>query len=336
MLSIAFISDSGYVLPSVVAITSLLMNKKDSTEYKIYFMAIGLSEDEKKQISNICKKYNTEILIIDVNQNELRNRYSGIGEHECCANISALIKFDLPTYCPEDKLLYLDGDLIVQKDISELEGVNFDEKTFVAAVPESGLLYNKNIIIQGVRDYFNSGVMLLNLKGFRENDISRKLYLEKINSNDNSLMDQHVFNKVFAESKVRLDHSFNVLYTSIVRAHFFHGISIDQINDLYGKKYSGFEQIKENAKIIHYSTFDKPWKFSDIEAVELWDYYFENSVFKGNPLKRKRIHNKFLNGLRKRKAFGLLGTFIWETETKGIKKAVLDVKKYIIRAGKGE
>ncbi len=329
MLSIAFIADSGYVLPSVVAITSLLINKKDTTDYKIYFLSIGLTEEEKNKISATCQKYNTELDIIDIDQDKLKEKYSQIGKHECCANTSALIKFDLPSYCPDDIILYLDGDIIVRGDLSDLEKIEPDENTYVAAVPESGILYNKIIIRQNIDNYFNSGVMLLNLKGIRENNISEKLYLTKLASTDSSLMDQHVFNEVFNGHKIILDHKYNVLYTSIIRARHFHGIDINQINKLFSKEYEDFDSIKRKAAIIHYSTFDKPWKYSDIDAIEDWNKYYSLSEYKDLALKRKKLRIKQINKMREHKILGLIGTFWWECETRGLKKALSEVKTFL-------
>lgn len=333
MLNIAFIADSGYVLPSVVAITSLLINKKDTTVYKIYFLSIGLTEEEKNKISATCQKYNTELLIIDVDQDKLKEKYSQIGKHECCANTSALIKFDLPSYCPDDTILYLDGDIIVQSDLSDLESIALDDNTYVAAVPESGILYNKIIIRQNIDNYFNSGVMLLNLKGIRANNISEKLYLAKLASTDSSLMDQHVFNEVFNNHKIILDHKYNVLFTSIIRASHFHGIDINQINSLFSKEYEDFDSIKRNAAVIHYSTFDKPWKYSDIDAIDEWNRYYLLSEYKDQALKRKKLHIKQINKMREHKILGLVGTFWWECETRGLKKALSEVKTFLFHKG---
>ena len=130
---------------------------------------------------------------------------------------------------------------------------------------------------------------------------------------------------------ITLDHKYNVLFTSIIRAKYFHGIEIEQINNLYNTKYDSFDSIKNNATILHYSTFDKPWKYSDIDAIEEWDFYYFRSVYSEEKLNRKRLHIKLINMMRKNKLFRLPGTFLWEVETRGITIALKEVKKYVIK-----
>ncbi len=329
MLNIAFITDKNYLLPTIVAITSLLESKLPESEYFIYLYGIGLSEDEKIKINEISEKYAQPIAIEDIDEDALLKKYIGLKKHECCANTSSLIKFDLADLCPKDVLLYLDGDIIVKQDLSSLENIVFIEDIYAAVVKESGLLYNKNLIKQNIQEYFNSGVMLLNLKMIRRDHLSNRLYLEKMQSADNSLMDQHVFNKVFENRTIALDHKYNVLFTSIMRASCFHGITIADINNLYNKNYSSFDDIAATAAIIHYSTFDKPWKYSDVDAVNYWNEYYDKSVVSNKKLKRKKLNLNVINTLRKHKILKYFGSFLWECETKGLRTAVNDTLLYL-------
>lgn len=199
-LNIAFIADGGFFLPSVVALTSLLKNKKKESVYHIYFVVVDFTQKQKEILKKMAEKKQTALDIVEIKEADLQEKYAGIAKHDCCASVSALIKFDLPYICADvDKLLYLDGDIIVQTDLSELGKTDFTDKEYGAVVEDSGVLYSETLIRQNIPEYFNSGVMLLNLKALRENKIPEKLVEEKFNSKDNSLMDQHVLNIVFRD-----------------------------------------------------------------------------------------------------------------------------------------
>ena len=69
-----------------------------------------------------------------------------------------------------DKVLYLDTDLICLESLDELYNTSFDNKLIVGCESHDyGLQQAKDL---GNPKYFNSGVMLLDLKAFRERNIS--------------------------------------------------------------------------------------------------------------------------------------------------------------------
>lgn len=329
-LSIAFIADGGFFLPSVVALTSLLENKEKESKYHIYFVVVDFSKEQKAVLEKMADDKRVTLEFVEIKADDMKKKYEGIAKHECCASVSALIKFDLPYICHKvDKLLYLDGDIIVQADLSKLADMDFRENEYAAVVEDSGILYNKNIIKQNTGRYFNSGVMLLNLEALRKDNIPEQLIQEKMKDTDNSLMDQHVLNKVFKNHIKLLPHKYNVLYTNLIRAKYFYKLSIEDINHRYHSEYRAWDEMRDGAAVIHYSSFDKPWKYSDVTGVEIWDSYYEISPLRNKVLKRKKLHIPLLNKMREKRGLALAASFIWECETKGFGSAVKDVFRFL-------
>lgn len=329
-LSIAFIADGGFFLPSVVALTSLLENKKKDSKYHIYFVIVDFSKEQKDVLRKMANDKQVTLEFVEIKADDVKKKYEGIAKHECCASVSALIKFDLPYICDKvDKLLYLDGDIIVQSDLSKLVDTDFRENEYAAVVEDSGILYNKNLIKQNTGQYFNSGVMLLNLEVLRKDSIPERLIQEKMKDTDNSLMDQHVLNKVFKNHIKLLPHKYNVLYTNLIRAKYFYKLSVEDINRRYHTKYEDWNEMRDGASVIHYSSFDKPWKYSDVTGVEIWDSYYSMSPLRNETLNRKKLHIPLLNRMREKKSLALLASFIWECETKGVESALKDVFRFL-------
>ena len=331
-LPIAFIADKNFFLPTVVAITSLLENKNQDSQYKIYIVCVGFLQQQLEVIAEIEKKYNTEIEITEVDEQVLRDKYKGLVKHDCNATVSALIKFDLPDICAEEKyLLYLDGDIIVKEDLMFFDSLELDDNTYVAAVKDSGLLYSQRLVRQEIENYFNSGVMYLNLDAMRKNGISEQLVKAKMNATDNSLMDQHVLNEIFNAHKIMIDYKYNTLYVNLRRAHYFHGLSLKKVNDFCNTDYRSWDDILEEASIVHYSSFDKPWKYSDVNGVELWDAYYKKSIIYDENIKRKRLNTKKFEKVMSIKLLVPFGAIAWEIKTKGFKKAYREIAGKIFK-----
>ena len=196
-VEIAFILDEGFVIPTSVAITSLVKNKNKDTNYNIYLIASNLSDYSIDKFYKYSSK-SIAINIIKSDSIKYKNYHQFDSKKPCCASISALLKFELPNLLPDlDKILYLDGDIIVKKDLSILYKTNLDDN-YAAVVKDSGCIYyHSSESIKNLKNYFNSGVMLLNLKKMREHNMPEKLLDAKRNSSDMSLMDQNIFNILF-------------------------------------------------------------------------------------------------------------------------------------------
>ena len=85
-----------------------------------------------------------------------------------------------------DRVLWLDPDTIVCDDISDLWNVEIDHKYF-AAVEE---VRNHN---HSLKPYFNAGVMMMNLKKFRDDGMDQKV-IDAINSTPYEHLEQDALN----------------------------------------------------------------------------------------------------------------------------------------------
>ena len=120
-----------------------------------------------------------------------------------------------------DKVIYLDSDTIVNLDIRELWQVELGDKP-LAAVPEAEIdppghkvnapskyLVANNFV--GYNDYFNAGVLLLNLKVLRNDDKRIIQGLKFLGENPYmTWFDQDVLNYLYSKNYVRLPEKFDV------------------------------------------------------------------------------------------------------------------------------
>jgi len=150
-----------------------------------------------------------------------------------------------------EKIIYLDADTIIVWDISELYKQDLEEKIIGAMADSPEGLDNKRIKEYWLKNnkYFNSWVMLINLKKWKQFQIWDKvlsLLKERKYPND----DQDPLNIVLQDSVKYLDWKYNVTTSSFM------------IND--DTKFKGFWKdyyldAKRNPTLIHFTWSVKPW-----------------------------------------------------------------------------
>ena len=266
-VAIAFICDDGYVMPTCVAITSLLCSKKPETIYDIHIVCASLSQ-ESQQIFRQFESSTTKIHIITQSADRFADLHVFAEDSYCVATPAALLKFVLPellqTY---DKVLYLDGDLLVREDLTSLFHTELKD-AYLAAVTDSGNMYLRSKYREQVQHYFNSGVMLLNLAQMRQDHLTDTLIRAKAEQKDSTLMDQNIFNCVCDGRTVRLPVRYNFLPINLLRTA--DQWTMPQLNELYGTVYANQRELFTDAAIIHFASKDKPWKDDSVAFADDW------------------------------------------------------------------
>ena len=134
-------------------------------------------------------------------------------------SVAALYRLLIPQIFPADidKCIYLDSDIIVNLDIKELWQIELDDK-LLAAVPETlnngEVTKSYSLCADGIvkcEDYFNSGVVLINLNRLRreENKITDGLLFRARNPRYQDYCDQNVLNYCFSTQALKLPINFN-------------------------------------------------------------------------------------------------------------------------------
>lgn len=254
IIPIFFAIDDAYTPFLAVAIQSLIDNSSKEYNYLIKVLHTNVQEEHQNQI----KKYETEnvnIEFVDLSY-YIEKVKDKLYTRDYYTNTTYFRLF-LPELYPQyDKVLYLDSDIIVLGDISEL--YNTDMGTdLVAAAPDDIIQYNKIFqdyaeLVVGVakyQHYFNAGVLLMNLHQLRKFNFQEKfLYLlEKVKFS--VAQDQDYLNRLCKGRVTLISHDWDVM------------------------PYVNNETKPEEIKLIHYNFAYKPWHFEDVTYNEyFWEY----------------------------------------------------------------
>lgn len=243
-----------------VMLTSLLVNTKNRDLIKIFVIDGDISATNKSKLNKVVGRFMKKITFLTPNKEIFRTlpTNSTIGyitkETYFRVGLSKLLDKSIK------KVLFLDCDLIVKEDISELWNTNI-KKHVLAAVDESCLFYSHNkerlkkeLGLPKDSPYFNAGVMLLNIKKWRKTKTSKRIanYLQahpKL-----KYMDQDALNAVLHKEWLRLDYKWN--YTT------FHWAALPLVQPA----------------IIHFSGRKKPWN-STIRYKEEYFKYLKSSMW---------------------------------------------------------
>ncbi len=120
-------------------------------------------------LSDVIKKYNNENRVEKIDVSDIyKAEFSGCPNEDAYCSPYTLIRLfaDMIDRIPE-KLLYLDADIMFNRDVRLLYDTDIDEYEYAAACDH----YGKYLIHYG---YINAGVLLFNMKKVRETGLLKK------------------------------------------------------------------------------------------------------------------------------------------------------------------
>lgn len=272
---IVLICDDNYCLPTIVCIQSIIGKAYlYEDELTIHVCTFGLSTANLDMLEHL-NHANVKVVIDLLDEASFPSCLNQITQRSHVTP-TALIKFELPNYLKEiDSVLYLDSDIVVKGDLSDL--LNLDIKDYFLAASYEFWEHLRRIQYTLHRSlapdfYFNSGVMLMNLRKMREDSISEKLWEYKLNETKTTLMDQESLNALCKSNVLPLSIRWNF------NPVFLENTYIKELNKVYGTAYDTQEEIEKDIQIIHYvGAHDKPWIYKNARMREYWDQAYMES-----------------------------------------------------------
>ena len=279
VIPIFFAIDDGYVPFLAVALESLIENSSKQYYYSIKVLYTNISEENKKKI-NKYKRENVNIEFVDLNY-YIEKVKDKLYTRDYYTNTTYFRLFIANLYPQYNKAIYLDSDIVVLGDIAELYNQDIGDN-LVAAAPDDVIQtikvfqeYAEKVVgVADYRNYFNAGILLMNLDEFRKFDFQDKfLYLlETIKFT--VAQDQDYLNRL-CKGKVKI----------IDKAWDKMPIANDDFDD-------------KDLKIIHYNLADKPWHYDNIRYKDyFWkyakktEYYNEICKIKENYSEEERFRD---------------------------------------------
>jgi len=245
-------ANDNYVNYLLALIASVVENTKN-TNIEFNLIYENLSEENIKKIASIFQdKLKLNFIKIDKNilKNVVLESYYKVSYEAYTRILIPSLLFNL------DKTIYLDPDIIVLKDLNDLYETNIENHEIAAVKdynPNSINLFREVFEIQNAQSYFNSGVMVMNLKKLREcNFTSKAVDLIKNSKKKYKFFDQDILNYFFCNSFLKLDPRWNTqLYLELNTSNYQHSSLTEE----------EYKNCQKEPFIVHY-TIVKPDKLN--------------------------------------------------------------------------
>lgn len=265
---IIFAIDDNVVVPCGVTITSLLRNACSDTFYNIFILCEEdklPEESRNKLLVAFATEKNCHIEFVDVG-----DAYSDSPAMQRITK-ATFYRLLIPTLFPQfEKVIYSDIDIIFQRDLSELYEDSFLNDELIAAVLDLAIddkyFFKSDLpskIGKTVKDYFNAGFLLMNLKQLREeNKVEEFNRHAKIKYPQN---DQDVLN-IVCNGRVQWLPSIYNFQTN----HYANFMWHRQQSDI------DFSVFVKSAN-LHYTWNNKPWNSLECSIGDAWWHYYRQS-----------------------------------------------------------
>ncbi len=291
MINIALGFDSNFAPFAAVTIKSILLH---NSEINFYLMYDNIKKSDIEKIEKMiteCPQKSNKVNWIDMS-GKFNNLFTG-----SWSSSAVYFPLALPSICKDDRILFLDADTMVTENLSEFYNQDLTGY-YIAGVHDYGMVSNINsgqlIPVDNdkklstkeyfekilnwdneeMKKYFNSGMLLMNLKAMRNDNIEEKIYTS-LKEHTFAFPDQDCINFV-CHNKVKIlepKYNFMILHDDV-----WNNLSENIKNGL--QKYQNEES---TPLIIHF--LKKPWR-KPAEKIPFSKQY--NEIRKLTPYKNYR------------------------------------------------
>ena len=280
MIHIACCSNEKLAPMFGVVVTSVGINVT-SDDVMMYLLHNGLKRSTVKRLQKIADRYNVGLKFLEIDLEILKD--CPVDEKIHYGNIMMYARLLLPSKLPNlDKVIYLDCDLVVCKDLKSLWETDVND---VAVTMAPDLLYQDKATLSRLginNNYLNSGVIVMNLDYWRKHDVMKRL-LAYISDKGNELIynDQDSLNAILHDERRQLPVKYNVT------PHYF----LKNPDNYPKEMHEEIRDARINPIIFHFLGKIKPWSlgcylpgknlFKKYQKASGWRHFtIEKYVFK--------------------------------------------------------
>ncbi len=255
-ICIAMAADNKYIYPTLTAMTSIMENKnKDSViEFNI-LLSDAVDTENREKFNNFVNLYEgCTVRLFDV-----KNNFSSAQLSRPDITMATYLRLYIPSILSDrDKVLYLDGDIMVRHDLWDLFSTDMSG-CHVAGVRDKGPAtdtsdYHTKLGVKDSSRYVNAGVLLMNTESMRKIEQKCLDFVPTLQKRGLHNADQDVINAVCYDGIKILNPTYNVTL------HCF-DIYKGPLSDVYKDccDESTWRRLESDPTILHYSGPEKPW-----------------------------------------------------------------------------
>jgi lipopolysaccharide biosynthesis glycosyltransferase len=261
-INILFCTDTNYVIPLLVCLTSIFEN--NSGVINVYIFHSFITQEQKDTLLGL----NRNIFLIEIDKKYFKHAPVFSWSKE------AYYRLLINEYLPKDldRILYLDCDTVVDKPLLQLYNLDLND-CCIAATEKLG--NQRSLIGLPAGSYFVSGVILFDLIKCR-NVINYEKILKIISSfgKKDFIVDESIINIIFDGKIKRLQDKYN-------------DYSVTNFNNNFLDRLLNRKVYTDETCIFHFT--NKPWyNFYSGSCEDIWYKYLKMSPCKDLIVMKKR------------------------------------------------
>ncbi|MBR2997606.1 MAG: glycosyltransferase family 8 protein [Bacilli bacterium] len=273
-MNFVYTFDNNFVPQAATSICSACVNNKEKINF--YVLSFGITEENKEKLKNMVEKYNHSINFIEITNLDSFFSFK-INTTGWKPIVLARLLIDKLLPKNMERVLYIDGDTIVRNDISDFYHMNLNGKTIGMSIEPTIDKKRIEVLHMGNYPYCNAGVLLIDLKKWRKNNVGENV-IDYYRSGNGKFFahDQDSLNGYMKKEIKIISPKYN--YYNIFDQYSYKFLSKIMRPIDYSKYVSekDYNEAKKNPSIIHYLGEERPWR-------------------KGNTHKYRKDYKKYLS-----------------------------------------
>ncbi|MEY8354035.1 glycosyltransferase family 8 protein [Lachnospiraceae bacterium 54-53] len=281
-MNVVYASNDNYARHLAVSLYSLLDHNREARDIHVHVLSMGLSGQSRERLADVAGGFGRELTVVELG--DLKERFA----YEVDTggfDLSIMARLFIGEVLPEetDRILYLDCDTVVCSSLKKLWETELG--TFLLGAVMEPTIYpavKEEIGLLPQAPYFNSGVLLIDMKRWREENAQKKL-LDFYRSMGGKLFagDQDTINGALKGRIKPLPPRYN-FFTNY---RYFRYSHLVRLSPVYGKlTMQSFKEAKKHPAILHFMGDERPWKEGNRNHYrKAYEHYLSLTPWAGTP-----------------------------------------------------
>lgn len=314
-MNIVYTTNDAFADKVGTSICSVYENNRDVEELSVYVIGQDLSLDNKKKFRRLAKRHGREIWLIDLGP--LEEYFDFPLEAKGWSPI-VLSRLLMDKLLPDtlERALYLDGDTVDIRSLGDLWATDLHGKVLGGCIEATYDRKKKRKLGLESYPYINAGVLLVDLKKWKEADCFRRIvvYYQE-HQTELFAAEQDAINAVLKDEIYYLPPKYN-----FYNIYWFYPYRV--LRKLMGQAHyyahQTYDESMRNPTIIHYLGEERPWRkgnhhrflkyyekyhartpWKDVGQEKGWELYFRcwgifNACMKPFPTARYWVMNHLI------------------------------------------
>lgn len=291
-LNVLYQSDDNYAIYLGVSICSLLENNQEAEKINVYIIDDDITAARKRQISEMIRAYGRHVFFVATNlvtdDRQISEAFAYTGARK---NTHSYLKLFVDKLLPDlqGRIVYIDCDTAVTGSIEELLRVDMGSSAIGMALDSLVVDSRCSVGMKPDDNYYNSGVILIDLDKWREKNYSQRIVSHVNNVRVYGTVDQDILNMEFLHEIYTLPVEYNLQPIHLVYPYQMYSEVYKHKEKYYSER--EIEEAVKKPKIIHYLRYigESPWHEGNVHpGTAYFDQYLSKSPWKDYQKKKKK------------------------------------------------